>query len=169
MCLGINDDLIKCPPVDRFNTVDKLVFKIILYVITILHFTTLLFSSITTTTTAATTIREPTSGAIAPSRSDNSDNKTGIKSMVDNEISRLKTDLNQLLQFNENLLHFDSSIVKNAAKTKVEKFMQKLSATIDRQLLNDETAEHAAEKLEAAANILRYANMNKSEYQAGVI
>ena len=157
MYLSINDDLIKCPPVDRFNTDDKLVFKIILYAITILHFTTLLFSSITTTTTttAATTIREPTSGAIAPSRSDNSDNKTGIKSMVDNEISRLKTDLNQLLQFNENLLHFDSSIVKNAAKTKVEKFMQKLSATIDRQLLNDETAEHAAEKLEAAANILR--------------
>ena len=160
MYLSINDDLIKCPPVDRFNTDDKLVFKIILYAITILHFTTLLFSSITTTTTtAATTIREPTSGAIAPSRSDNSDNKTGIKSMVDNEISRLKTDLNQLLQFNENLLHFDSSIVKNAAKTKVEKFMQKLSATIDRQLLNDETAEHTAEKLEAAANILRYANI----------
>ena len=76
--------------------------------------------------------------------------------MVDNEISRLKTDLNQLLQFNENLLHFDSSIVKNAAKTKVEKFMQKLSATIDRQLLNDETAEHTAEKLETAAEMLLY-------------
>ena len=75
--------------------------------------------------------------------------------MVDSEILQLKSDLDQLLQFNENLLHFDSSIVKNAAKNKVEKFMEKLSATIENQLGEDDT-EQSDEKFQTASNILRY-------------
>lgn len=74
--------------------------------------------------------------------------------MVDSEILQLKSDLDQLLQFNENLLHFDSSIVKNAAKNKVEKFMEKLSATIENQLGEDDT-EQSDEKFQTASNILR--------------
>ena len=74
--------------------------------------------------------------------------------MVDSEILQLKSDLDQLLQFNENLLHFDSSIVKNAAKNKVEKFMEKLSATIENQLGEDDT-EQSDEKFQPASNILR--------------
>ena len=35
-------------------------------------------------------------------------------------IENLKDGLDHLLMFNKNLLHFDKSIVKNAAKTKVE-------------------------------------------------
>lgn len=73
--------------------------------------------------------------------------------MVDNEILQLKSDLDQLLKFNENLLHFDSSIVTNAAKNKVEKFMEKLSSTIDTQII-DKTNERE-DKLEAASKILR--------------
>ena len=76
--------------------------------------------------------------------------------MVDSEILQLKSDLDQLLQFNENLLHFDSSIVKNAAKNKVEKFMEKLSATIENQLGDD--TEQSEEKFQAASNILRWVN-----------
>ena len=75
--------------------------------------------------------------------------------MGDSEILQLKSDLDQLLQFNENLLHFDSSIVKNAAKNKVEKFMEKLSATIENQLGEDDT-EQSDEKFQTASNILRY-------------
>ena len=81
-------------------------------------------------------------------------NKTGIKSIVANEILKLKSDLDQLLKFNENLLHFDSSIMKNAAKNKVEKFMKKLSTTIENQS-SDDTIENT-DKMEAASNILRY-------------
>ena len=73
--------------------------------------------------------------------------------MVDNEISQLKSDLDQLLNFNWNLLHFDGSIVTNAAKNKVEKFMKNLSTTIATQI-GDKTND--LEKLEAASNILRY-------------
>ena len=54
--------------------------------------------------------------------------------MIDNEIVELKSDLNLLLQFNENFLHFDSSIVKKTAKTKVEDFMKILSSLIDTQI-----------------------------------
>ena len=74
--------------------------------------------------------------------------------MVDSEILQLKSDLDQLLQFNENLLHFDSSIVKNAAKNKVEKFMEKLSATIENQLGEDDT-EQSDEKFQTASSIWR--------------
>ena len=73
--------------------------------------------------------------------------------MVDNETSQLKSDLDQLLNFNWNLLHFDGSIVTNAAKNKVEKFMKNLSTTIATQI-GDKTND--LEKLEAASNILRY-------------
>jgi hypothetical protein len=64
--------------------------------------------------------------------------------------------LDLLLKFNENLLHFDSSIVKKAAKTKVEDFMKTLSTVIDTQLESGDKLcrESQMENLEAASKIL---------------
>ena len=50
---------------------------------------------------------------------------------LNNKIAMLKAELDLLLNFNENVLDFDSSIVSSAAKTKVEDFFLDLSNTID--------------------------------------
>ena len=124
---------------------DKLIHKLIVTGLNHFYNVVICSTSTTTSTTQSTTTED---------NKKSFRNKTGIKSIVDNEILQLKSDLDQLLKFNENLLHFDSSIVKNAAKNKVEKFMKKLSATIEHQL-SDDTNENT-EKMEAASNILRY-------------
>jgi len=70
---------------------------------------------------------------------------------------QLKSELDLLLNFNENLLHFDSSIVKKAAKTKVESFMKTLSSAIDTQTKGSKEGlckGSKSENLEAASNIL---------------
>ena len=65
-------------------------------------------------------------------------------------INQLRADLESLLKFNENLVDFDSSIVKKAVKTKVESFFSTVSTAIDTQ------AEEASseDSVEAAASIL---------------
>ena len=45
--------------------------------------------------------------------------KRSIKDEVGDMINQLKSDLENLLRFNENLLSFNSSIVKKAVKSKV--------------------------------------------------
>ena len=47
--------------------------------------------------------------------------KRSIKDEVGDMINQLKSDLENLLRFNENLLSFNSSIVKKAVKSKVHK------------------------------------------------
>ena len=65
-------------------------------------------------------------------------------------ISQLKSDLENLLKFNENLLHFNSSIVKNAVKSKVETFFTTVSTAIDSQSVKNASGDSLA----AAADIL---------------
>jgi len=78
-----------------------------------------------------------------------------IKYLVGNMIENLKDELDHLLMFNENLLHFDKSIVKNAAKTKVEEFFDSLSTAIDSQTkVTTDCLDSKKDKLEAASNIL---------------
>ena len=65
-------------------------------------------------------------------------------------INQLRADLESLLKFNENLVDFDSSIVKKAVKTKVESFFSTVSTAIDTQ-----AGEASSEdSVEAAASIL---------------
>ena len=83
------------------------------------------------------------------------ENPKSIKYLVGNMIENLKDELDHLLMFNENLLHFDKSIVKNAAKTKVEEFFESLSTAIDSQTkVTKDCLDSKKDKLEAASNIL---------------
>ena len=66
-------------------------------------------------------------------------------------ISQLKSDLESLLGFNENLLHFNSSIVKKAVKSKVESFFSTISNAIDSQITE---GSRSNDSLSAASNIL---------------
>ena len=80
--------------------------------------------------------------------------KRSIKDEVGNMINQLKADLESLLKFNENYLSFNSSIVKNAVKSKVEDFFGTISTAIDTQV-SDVSAEGTSEdSVEAAADIL---------------
>jgi len=65
-------------------------------------------------------------------------------------INQLKSDLENLLKFNENLLHFNSSIVKKAVKSKVETFFSTISTAIDSESDKNTTTDSVA----AAADIL---------------
>ena len=65
-------------------------------------------------------------------------------------INQLKADLENLLKFNENLVDFNSSIVKKAVKTKVESFFSTVSTAIDSQV----EEESSGDSVEAAASIL---------------
>ena len=65
-------------------------------------------------------------------------------------INQLKSDLESLLGFNENLLHFNSSIVKKAVKSKVESFFSTVSNAIDSQITDGSNND----SLIAASNIL---------------
>ena len=76
--------------------------------------------------------------------------KRSIKDEVGNMINQLKFDLESLLKFNENLLSFNSSIVKKAVKSKVETFFSTVSTAIDSQI--EEVSSN--DTVEAAANIL---------------
>jgi len=76
-----------------------------------------------------------------------------IKNMIDNMIDQLKSDLNNLFKFDENLLHFDKSIVKNAAKKKVEYFFENLSTAINTRVSRD-CVKNKFDYLDAATNIL---------------
>ena len=68
------------------------------------------------------------------------------------EILRTKADLNQLRKFNENLLHFDKSIVTLAAQNEVKQFLRSDSVSdIQSALLR----KNSIERLEAASEILR--------------
>ena len=68
------------------------------------------------------------------------------------EILRTKADLNQLRKFNENLLHFDKSIVTLAAQNEVKQFLRSDSVSdIHCALLR----KNLIERLEAASEILR--------------
>ena len=68
------------------------------------------------------------------------------------EILRTKADLNQLRKFNENLLHFDKSIVTLAAQNEVKQFLRSDSVSdIHSALLR----KNLIERLEAASEILR--------------
>ena len=68
------------------------------------------------------------------------------------EILRTKADLNQLRKFNENLLHFDKSIVSLAAQNEVKQFLRSDSVSdIHSALLR----KNSIERLEAASEILR--------------
>ena len=51
--------------------------------------------------------------------------KRSIKDEVGDMINQLKSDLENLLRFNENLLSFNSSIVKKAVKSKVNNVTRK--------------------------------------------
>ena len=78
-----------------------------------------------------------------------------IKLLVGNMIDQLKEDLDNLFKFNQNLLSVDKSIVKDAAKTKVESFFDSLSNAIDSQTkVNPNCSNSTNEKLDAAADIL---------------
>lgn len=78
-----------------------------------------------------------------------------IKLLVGNMIDQLKADLDNLLRFNGNTLHYDKSIVKDAAKTKVEDFFDSLSNAIDTQTkVKPNCSSSKKESLEAASNIL---------------
>ena len=66
-------------------------------------------------------------------------------------INQLKSDLESLLGFNENLLHFNSSIVKKAVKSKVESFFSTVSNAIDSQITEGSSSN---DSLSAASNIL---------------
>jgi len=78
-----------------------------------------------------------------------------IKLLVGNMIDQLKEDLDHLLRFNQNLLNVDKSVVKDAAKTKVENFFDSLSNAIDSQTkVKPNCSNSTKEKLDAAANIL---------------
>jgi len=78
-----------------------------------------------------------------------------IKLLVGNMIDQLKEDLDNLLRFNQNLLNVDKSIVKDAAKTKVENFFDSLSNAIDSQTkVKQNCSNRTKEKLDAASNIL---------------
>ena len=76
--------------------------------------------------------------------------KRSIKDEVGNMINQLKFELESLLKFNENLLSFNSSIVKKAVKSKVETFFSTVSTAIDSQI--EEVSSN--DTVEAAANIL---------------
>lgn len=67
-------------------------------------------------------------------------------------INQLKSDLESLLGFNENLLHFNSSIVKKAVKSKVESFFSTVSNAIDSQISSEGSSSN--DSLSAASNIL---------------
>ena len=68
------------------------------------------------------------------------------------EILQTKADLNQLRKFNENLLHFDKSIVSLAAQNEVKQFLRSDSVSdIHSALLR----KNSIERLEAASEILR--------------
>jgi hypothetical protein len=85
------------------------------------------FDTTTTTTTSTTTPRPP---RIKTTDGQVSEDLKRINKL-NNQISKLKSELDLLLHFNENVLDFDSSIVSQAAKTKVEDFFFGLSTTID--------------------------------------
>ena len=76
--------------------------------------------------------------------------KRSINDEVSSMINQLKYDLETLLGFNENLLHFNSSIVKKAVKNKVESFFSTISNAIDSQI--EETSDE--DSVAAASNIL---------------
>ena len=76
--------------------------------------------------------------------------KRSINDEVSSMINQLKYDLETLLGFNENLLHFNSSIVKKAVKNKVESFFSTISNAIDSQM--EETSDD--DSVAAASNIL---------------
>ena len=76
--------------------------------------------------------------------------KRSIKDEVGSMINQLKADLENLLKFNENLVDFNSSIVKKAVKTKVESFFSTVSTAIDSQV----EEESDGDSVEAAASIL---------------
>ena len=76
--------------------------------------------------------------------------KRSIKDEVGSMINQLKADLENLLKFNENLVDFNSSIVKKAVKTKVESFFSTVSTAIDSQV----EEESSGDSVEAAASIL---------------
>ena len=81
--------------------------------------------------------------------------KRSIKDEVGNMINQLKADLENLLKFNENILNFNSSIVKDAVKSKVETFFSTVSTAIDSQVdLGDVDSEDVEDSVEAATNIL---------------
>ena len=81
--------------------------------------------------------------------------KRSIKDEVGNMINQLKADLENLLKFNENILNFNSSIVKNAVKSKVETFFSTVSTAIDSQVdQEDVDSEDVKDSVEAATNIL---------------
>merc|ERR1712133_273367 len=76
-----------------------------------------------------------------------------INQLNDN-ISRLKAELSLLLNFNENVLDFDSSIVSEAAKTKVENFFVDLSSTIETFLPSSSTGSSTDLSIVAAETVL---------------
>merc|ERR1719495_446050 len=80
--------------------------------------------------------------------------KRSIKDEVGNMINQLKADLESLLKFNENYLSFNSSIVKNAVKSKVEDFFGTISTAIDSQVSDDSQETTSEDSVEAAADIL---------------
>jgi len=80
--------------------------------------------------------------------------KRSIKDEVGNMINQLKADLESLLKFNENYLSFNSSIVKNAVKSKVEDFFGTISTAIDTQVSDVSDEVTSEDSVEAAADIL---------------
>jgi len=71
------------------------------------------------------------------------------------EIGQLKEDLDLLLNFNENLLHFPRSIVSQAARTKVETFFKTVTDTFNIENIVDTEGEQDKEsKMAAASSIL---------------
>lgn len=76
--------------------------------------------------------------------------KRSIKDEVGDMINQLRHDLENLLKFNENLLHFNSSIVKKAVKSKVETFFSTVSTAIDSQHVKNASTDSVA----AAEDIL---------------
>merc|ERR1719481_2151316 len=103
-------------------------------------------STITTYRTTTTTTTTPRTTPITTTPKPFVTTKAGTISQdllkinqLNDNISRLKAELSLLLNFNENVLDFDSSIVSEAAKTKVENFFVDLSSTIETFLPSSST------------------------------
>lgn len=78
-----------------------------------------------------------------------------ITHLVDNMIQQLKDDLANILKITQNTPHHDRTIVKRAAKTKVEDFFEGLSSAIDTQSKPSRNCITGKEdRLKAASNIL---------------
>merc|ERR1719153_1522556 len=115
----------------------------------------------TSTTTTTTTTTTPRTTPITTTPKPFVTTKAGTISQdllkinqLNDNISRLKAELSLLLNFNENVLDFDSSIVSEAAKTKVENFFVDLSSTIETFLPSSSTGSSTDLSIVAAETVL---------------